>query len=149
MVNVDTRALPAPVITGPLADSLHLANPSIVGTGLPGYLLHLRLDGVALPPTRVAQNGTWSIVLPAAPVLRNGSHVLVATQVSVAPPSDGTLGESPESNRVEFFIGFAQGAGFVCSAPTSSAPSLGALWWAALALALTLAWRRRRGHKSP
>lgn len=136
-VNVDTRALEPPVITSPQMDALHLANPVLAGTGIAGALVRVRLDGVALPGTRVLGNGTWRIVLPETPTLANGDHTIVATQ-----EVDGRV--SGDSNAVTFAMGFAQGAGFVCSAPTNSAPSLGALWLVALALALSLAYRRRR-----
>ncbi len=74
---VDTTAPLTPVITTPLTGtSTNAARPAIAGTGEPGSIITVRIDGVAVGTTVVGPAGTWAFTPPAA--LAEGPHDVTA-----------------------------------------------------------------------
>jgi hypothetical protein len=74
---VDTTAPLTPVITAPAsASSTSNPRPPITGTGEPGSIITVVIDGVAVGTTPVGSTGTWSFTPPTA--LAEGPHDLAA-----------------------------------------------------------------------
>lgn len=75
---VDTVASPPPFITAPAAGAtLDGSRPTITGTGTPGDVITVIVDGVNVGTATVNGLGTWSFSLPNA--LADGAHSVRAT----------------------------------------------------------------------
>ncbi|MEZ0112070.1 putative repeat protein (TIGR01451 family) [Catenulispora sp. EB89] len=103
---------PAPVITGPAANSTQLiSKPPISGTGVPGTTITVKEGSATLCTATVQPDNTWSCTPSSA--LANGSHSVVATATDPAAPS----AVYPASNTQPFKVDTTTNLKIVKSAP--------------------------------
>ncbi|WP_431603497.1 DUF4215 domain-containing protein [Corallococcus macrosporus] len=111
-VNTQAPVTPAPVITGPVANStVNTGTPAITGTGTPGATVTVREGTTVLCTATVDASGNWSCTPTTA--LPDGAHSVTAT--AQTPGSSA----SPASTAVPFTVN-TQGPGPDTEAPDTS-----------------------------
>ncbi|MBS2533498.1 DUF11 domain-containing protein [Catenulispora sp. NF23] len=106
---------PAPVITGPAANSTQLINkPPISGTGVPGTTITVKEGSTTLCTAPVQPDNSWSCTPSTA--LSDGSHSVVATASDPA----ASAATYPASNTQPFKVDTRTNLKIVKSAPDTA-----------------------------
>ncbi|SDT12986.1 Ig-like domain-containing protein [Microlunatus soli] len=113
-VTVDSTAPQAPVITGPADGAVTNADPvAVTGTGEPGAIVEITVDGEVVGSTQVNDDGNWSFT-PSEP-LGDGEHTIGATQ------TDAAGNTSPAADPVTITVDTTAPAAPVISSPADGA----------------------------